>query len=594
MRDSEIGVSRLRDEAVRRVGEWLSSLGGDAPPLGPNQLRSYAKRKAFAGWRVKVAVAGRIEVLDLVLDRRFPRSPARVAFVSRPNDAILAHVERDGILCLYPSSAATRISDPVGVVQAAFGEAVQLVEDLRGGLRDQDLRDEFLSYWSWRTGDPTVLSLITPRGSSRIVRVWPGSVPVVAEDDETIKRWLGNRYSRARPFRVVATNAVLMWFERALLPAEYPRSSRDILELANRALGQGRSLLEAVASTSDGSILALLGATTATGPCLAGVTIQRPPKIENGFRSGTMPPELHINRFFGEIKVTCGTVTRVDAEWVHGRGADDRQRRLSSCKVAILGCGSIGSQVAVALAQAGVGRLVLVDPENLESANIGRHALGADDLHKSKAEALAHRLRARFPHVRSIEARNSEWDEAMSKEPALFQQCDLIVSAIGIWAAESSLNEEHLARSRPHPIVYAWTEAHACAGHAIAICEVGGCLQCGFSDVGEFLTPVTKWPDGTTTLQEPACGTQYQPYGPVEMMFICAMVVELSLDVLLGAVTTSTRRTWVGRRSLLVSVGGQLTEQWQAASAVAPDGGFQNEGRLAVAASCCECGRPSS
>jgi sulfur-carrier protein adenylyltransferase/sulfurtransferase len=594
MRDSEIGVSRLRDEAVRKVGEWLSSLGGDVLPLGPNELRSYAKRQAFAGWRVRVSIARGIEVLDLVLDRRFPRSPARVAFVSRPSDVILPHVEGDGVLCLYPSSAATRSSDPVGVVQGALGEAVQLVEDLRGGLRDQDLRDEFLSYWSLRTGDLTVLSLINPAVSSRIVRVWLGAIPVVAEDDETIRLWLGNRYSRARPFRALATNAVLLWFERALLPTEYPRSSRDILELANRAVGQGRSLLEAVASTSDGSILVLLGATTATGPCLAAVTIQRPPKIENGFRSGRMPPELFTSRFFGEIKVTCGTVTRVDAEWVHGRGADERQRRLTSCKVAILGCGSIGSQVAVALAQAGVGRLVLVDPQNLDSANIGRHALGADDLHKSKAEALAHRIRARFPHVRSIEARNSEWDEALSKEPALFQQCDLIVSAIGSWGAESSLNEWHLAMSRPHPIVYAWTEAHACAGHAVAICDVGGCLQCGFSEVGEFLTPVTKWPDGATTLQEPACGTQYQPYGPVEIMFICAMVVELSFDVLLGSVTRSTRRTWVGRRSLLVGVGGQLTDHWQAASAAAPDGGFQNEGRWAVTAVCLECGRPPS
>jgi hypothetical protein len=362
------------------------------------------------------------------------------------------------------------------------------------------------------------------------------------------------------------------------------------LSLADHAEGPGRSVLEAVASSSDGSILVLLGAATVTGPCLAAVALQRPPKLDHGFRPGRLPPEVFTHRFFGESKVTCGVVDRVDAAWIHGRGADERLKRLAACKVAILGCGSVGSQIALALAQAGVGQLVLVDPQQMESANIGRHALGADDLYKSKADALAHRIRTRFPHVRRVEARRSEWDDAVRKEPTLFHGCDLIVSAIGGWNAEGALNEWHLARSRPEPIVYAWTEAHACAGHAVAICGVGGCLQCGFTDAGEFLTPVTRWPNGATTLQEPACGTQYQPYGPVELMYISATVSELALDVLLGSVTMSTLRTWVGRRRLLLSVGGEWTEQWQAAGATVSDGGFQKERSWNVAGACRECG----
>lgn len=590
MMAGDAGVCRVRDEAVRQVEEWLSSLGGGPVPLSPSTLRTYSKRHAYAGWRLSVTTAHGSEVLDLLLDRRFPRSPVRIAFVSRPSDSILPHVEGDGVLCLYPSSASTRFTDPVSIAQNALGEAIQLVEDLRLGVRDHDLQHEFLSYWSLHATDHGLLSLLNPSGRSRMVRVSLAPLPIAAEDDAAIRNWLTNRFSRARPFRAVTNDAVLLWLPQAILPQEYPRASKDILGIADRAEGQGRSLLETAVSQSDGSTLVVLGATTPTGPCLAAVTLHRPPRLENGFRAGTLPQALLTRRFFGDARVVCGTVTRVDGAWVHGRGADVRVKRLADSKVVVLGCGSVGSHVAVALAQAGVGQLVLVDPQNLESANIGRHALGAEDLGKNKAEALAHRIRARFPHVRSVETRPSEWDEAMSSEPALFEPGDLIISAIGNWGFEASLNEWHIARSRPQPIVYAWTEAHACAGHAVAICGVGGCLQCGFSELGEFTDPVTKWPEGATTLQEPACGTQFQPYGPVELMHINSMVSELALDTLLGSVAVSTERTWVGRRKLLLSVGGELTDRWMATSAGMPAGGFLHERDWAVHGKCCECG----
>ncbi|MBL8725532.1 MAG: ThiF family adenylyltransferase [Planctomycetes bacterium] len=553
-------------------------------------MRSYSKRRAYAGWRLKVTTSQGIEVLDVILDQRFPRSPVRIAFVTRPRDSILPHVEGDGVFCLYPSSASTRFTDPVSIAQNALGEAVRLVEDLRLGVRDNDLRDEFLSYWSLHASDHGLLSLLNPSGRSRIVRVSLVPLPIAAEDDDAIRAWLTNRYSRARPFRAATSDAVLLWLPQAILPHEYPRTSKDILGIADRAEGQGGRLLEAAVSRSDASTLVLLAATTTTGPCLAAITLHRPLNIENGFRAGKVPQGVFTRRFFGEGKVVCGTVTRVDGSWVHGRGSDARLERLAASKVVVLGCGSVGSQVAVALAQAGVGRLVLVDPENLESANIGRHALGAEDLGKNKAEALAHRIRARFPHLRSVEARHSEWDEAIKKEPSLFEPSHLIISAIGNWSSEASLNEWHIAGSRPQPIVYAWTEAHACAGHAVAVCGVGGCLQCGFSELGEPKDPVTKWPEGATTLQEPACGTQFQPYGPVELMHINSMVSELALDTLLGSVAVSTERTWVGRRSLLVSAGGEFTDRWKVEGSGMPNGGFLHESHWVVDRSCCECG----
>ena len=50
----------------------------------------------------------------------------------------------------------------------------------------------------------------------------------------------------------------------------------------------------------------------------------------------------------------------------------------------IVGCGSVGAPVAIALAQAGVGRFILLDPDILKPSNISRHPLGAQYLGRMK------------------------------------------------------------------------------------------------------------------------------------------------------------------------------------------------------------------
>jgi molybdopterin/thiamine biosynthesis adenylyltransferase len=66
------------------------------------------------------------------------------------------------------------------------------------------------------------------------------------------------------------------------------------------------------------------------------------------------------------------------------------QRRLWDAAVAVVGIGGTGSHVAVQLAHLGVGRLVLVDPDVVESSNLSR-LVGATaaDVGRSKVEVLA-------------------------------------------------------------------------------------------------------------------------------------------------------------------------------------------------------------
>lgn len=65
---------------------------------------------------------------------------------------------------------------------------------------------------------------------------------------------------------------------------------------------------------------------------------------------------------------------------------------MNSKRAVILGCGSVGSLVAMELARAGIGNFVLADPDTMEYHNICRHQCGIEDVGDLKVNALSRKL----------------------------------------------------------------------------------------------------------------------------------------------------------------------------------------------------------
>src|SRR5690606_11429322 len=111
----------------------------------------------------------------------------------------------------------------------------------------------------------------------------------------------------------------------------------------------------------------VLQATSPSGNGLIGIVLSVP-KSFDGFRRSQnfkLPAKLGLWKTRSLLRRT--QVERFDAAWIHGRGMNQELPRLQSAIVAVLGCGSLGSHVAVRLAQSGVGGLVLVDPDLLSA-----------------------------------------------------------------------------------------------------------------------------------------------------------------------------------------------------------------------------------
>lgn len=81
------------------------------------------------------------------------------------------------------------------------------------------------------------------------------------------------------------------------------------------------------------------------------------------------------------------------------RHGQELHNRFSSATAAICGLGGLGSNIAIALARAGIGRLILVDFDRVDITNLHRQQYKAEQIGKYKTEALAANLLEISPYT---------------------------------------------------------------------------------------------------------------------------------------------------------------------------------------------------
>ena len=84
--------------------------------------------------------------------------------------------------------------------------------------------------------------------------------------------------------------------------------------------------------------------------------------------------------------------------------------RFSSATVAICGLGGLGSNIAIALARAGIGKLLLIDFDRVDITNLHRQQYKANQIGLYKADALAENLSeiAPYTEIQTVTAKITE------------------------------------------------------------------------------------------------------------------------------------------------------------------------------------------
>src|SRR5207245_7105232 len=85
---------------------------------------------------------------------------------------------------------------------------------------------------------------------------------------------------------------------------------------------------------------------------------------------------------------------------VQGIGTEGLER-LGNARVAVVGCGGVGSAAADYLARSGIGYLRVIDQDIVDLSNLHRlHGARASDIYKPKAEVIANAFSRTMPWLK--------------------------------------------------------------------------------------------------------------------------------------------------------------------------------------------------
>ena len=246
------------------------------------------------------------------------------------------------------------------------------------------------------------------------------------------------------------------------------------------------------------------------------------------------------------------------------RGGGSLDLRTKS--VLLVGCGSVGSELALRLTSSGVGRLTVTDSDVFSEQNLYRHVLSVMDVGRPKAKVLAREVALRHPW-----AEVTPWSMRLEKlrVPALLEPFDLVVIAIGSPTVERIFAEHCRQEALEVPVMNCWLEACGIGGHAIlSIPGTKGCWHCAYVDPKTLTRGLTSnlnflKPGQVVMRNQAGCGAQFLPYSGIAAGCTATMAADLAVRFLTGEVETSSKVSWKGRDSEVTDASLEVTWRYR-------------------------------
>jgi len=236
---------------------------------------------------------------------------------------------------------------------------------------------------------------------------------------------------------------------------------------------------------------------------------------------------------------------------------------LAKRKVTIIGCGAGGSKDAKYLVKSGVGNIVLIDDDILQTENILRHSCQLDDLSIEKVCAVKDKLRKINPFIQ-VKTLRKNLDVIDATTDELIHDSDLIIVDTG--SNEGLFNE--YAFHRGIPAIYSKVYPMGFGGEIIRIIPgLTPCFECSHHFKEALLQenfPEAKFPETETISYDTLSNGTYVPIPAlaVDSDFISLIGVKMALEVLMendpkSLADSSHIRLWGNKKEWIFDQGYQ-------------------------------------
>lgn len=193
----------------------------------------------------------------------------------------------------------------------------------------------------------------------------------------------------------------------------------------------------------------------------------------------------------------------------------------------IIGCGSVGSLVALELARAGVGRFFLIDMDVMKYHNICRHQCGIPDVGKFKTTALRERILQINPSA-EIHVSHRRVQEVPLSDIEPFCTPDTIMVGCADNREGDYYAAQMLAKPNGMPFISIGCWERAFAG------EIFYCLPEGMPDYEDFMAAMTETSgrvEANTHIYMGEVGS-FEPGISADINFVTTIGIKMILDLL--------------------------------------------------------------
>ena len=506
--------------AIESVTTWLAGLGASA---ATRCLEKESEERCRV-WRLAEGVpilAGAAPFLVLQYD--FPLTPARIE-LDRKFCLRLPHIEVDGHFCHGVEFDPADVEAPAAAVGRVLSRLAEFLDRCADpGWVEAEFNRERQDYWA-----RYVASAKAP-ASYRMTELLLDIDPTFDGAQEaaalplldgrvfaTTSTTEPERVAKAREWPlggIVRGGALVVKLppSERWTPSAWPKAFQDLDDLLSQVCGASTKLRSWYSSRrwpNKSPVLAVL----LQGSAAYGWRIL-PAAVARQSEPGLVPID----------------VTRVDRQWSLSRDhrAEDLAY-LSSKKVVVFGCGSLGAPLIELLARAGVGTIEAVDPQTFKPENISRHLLGSPHIGFGKAASLCARLQQNIPGARlqAFGEAAMQWCGRANQRPLP----DLILDCTGERSVRIGISMLRKHALNNAPVMMAWMEPFGAAVHVVL---TSGGDTWPTSDPVDTAVNFATWPDDVQ-VDLPGCGQGFHPYGVADAWGAAGMVAERALGVLNG------------------------------------------------------------
>lgn len=464
--------------SVTTLGESLRYLRSQG--FEPRAARRPSR--AFSG--VLRCSKGPVPITLTISDWDFLEYP-QIALAEPPSflPSLLPHVDIHGNLCYFAKGSVTLDRyDPVMSLAQCLHQATGVLDKIATDpkYRNTDIQDEFVAHWElgqtrWQVylgeieTDAKHAHYFKLRDKTKSeIRILVCSNPTEAD-----------RLAQAWGWDVMPLHRKCWLFKTVLPPSVPERLPTTVKELFLWLRQWDPKLSQALQSVLGGAgylnqDYVTFAIDTPVGWVGFGFDLNK--QYSQGYKKAPKRFRNYLHNAGGLQPLFRMALRPISSKFVHSRNLSYPDLRGKS--ITLVGCGAIGSFVAMALVRLGAGtggrgRLRLIDPENLGPENLGRHTLGYPALFQAKAVALRDDLLRQFPHSRIDAA-----PQSVADVDRLFA-ADLIVDATGEEAVSEYINGLRLQGNHSVPVLHVWVSGNGEAVQALWADKAGdACYRC--------------------------------------------------------------------------------------------------------------------